>query len=405
MIRQITIEEGNRHFRVLGDFVMDIEGVTIVRYFGNDQNLTLSCEIETLGVGCFCACSGLSSLAFEGGSRLKRIEAEALSHCSGLKSICIPASVEILCAGCFYWSRLSSLTFEAESKLKEIEVNVFSMCSSLRSLSIPASVKIIHGSAFEMSAIAKIIIEEGNSDFGFCGYFLINLTATSVVRYFGNRQAISLKSEIESLCTEYFTPSSLIFEPGSKLRRIEAHAFANCSELKSISIPASVESLGEECFAYCNSLSSVIFESGSKLLRIEAGAFAKCCALTSISIPASVESLGEKCFFDCEFISSVIFESGSKLVRIHARVFDSSPSLKSIVIPRSIQELVKDWALRSSLEEVIFESAASLQRMLDGDCADLSGGFVIKIEECDSDIGSLGSSIGRQFKEFSHLVH
>jgi hypothetical protein len=79
--------------------------------------------------------------------------------------------------------------------------------------------------------------------------------------------------------------------------------------------------------------------------------------------------------------------------------------LKSIVIPRSIRELVKDWAMGSSLEFVIFESAASLQRMLDGDCADLSGGFVIKIDECDSDIDSLGCSIGRRFKHFSHLIH
>jgi hypothetical protein len=75
------------------------------------------------------------------------------------------------------------------------------------------------------------------------------------------------------------------------------------------------------------------------------------------------------------------------------------------VIPRSIQELVKDWALKSSLDRVTFESAASLQRMLDGDYVDLSGGFVINIDDCDSDIDSLGSSIGRRFKQFSHLIH
>jgi hypothetical protein len=34
-------------------------------------------------------------------------------------------------------------------------------------------------------------------------------------------------------------------------------------------VPASVEILGESCFADCGSLSSVTFESGSKLLGIE----------------------------------------------------------------------------------------------------------------------------------------
>jgi hypothetical protein len=98
---QISIEEGSHHFRVWGGFLMDIEGATVVRYFGHDRNLTLSCEIETLGVGCFSRCYRLSSLVFEGGSKLKRIEALAFSHCSELKSVCIPASVEILCRRCF----------------------------------------------------------------------------------------------------------------------------------------------------------------------------------------------------------------------------------------------------------------------------------------------------------------
>jgi hypothetical protein len=47
---QITVEGGSGNFRVLGDFLMDIEGVTVVRYFGFGRNLTLSVEIETLGL-------------------------------------------------------------------------------------------------------------------------------------------------------------------------------------------------------------------------------------------------------------------------------------------------------------------------------------------------------------------
>jgi hypothetical protein len=127
--------------------------------------------------------------------------------------------------------------------------------------------------------------------------------------------------------------------------------------------------------------------------------------LESTSIPASVESLGEECFSGGGSLSSVTFETWSKLVRIHYQAFACCWPLKSIVIPRSVRELVKDWALDSSLEQVTFESAASLQIMLDGDCVDLSGGFRIKIDDCDSDIDSLGSSIVHRFDHFSHLIH
>jgi hypothetical protein len=124
----------------------------------------------------------------------------------------------------------------------------------------------------------------------------------------------------------------------------------------------------------------------------------------SISIPASVETLGEECFACDNLLSPLAFESGSKIVRIHSAAFSSSPLLKSIVISGYIRELARDWALGSSLKYVIFESAASLQRMLDCDCVDLAGHFMINIGECDSDIDSLATSIGRRFKHFSHLV-
>jgi hypothetical protein len=127
--------------------------------------------------------------------------------------------------------------------------------------------------------------------------------------------------------------------------------------------------------------------------------------LKSISVPASIESLGDECFAECLLLSSVKFESESNLLRIHTRAFLSCWSLKSILIPRSIGELVKDWALECSLRHVTFESAASLQRMIDGDSVDLSERFTIKIENCDTDIDSLGSSIGRRCNHFSHLVH
>jgi hypothetical protein len=214
---QITIEESSRNFRVLGDFLMDIEGGTAVRYFGFRRTPTLFSEIETLEVGCFCGLLLLSSLVFERGSKLKRIEARALSHCLRLESICFPASVEILCAGCFQvrWA-LSSLAFEAESHLTEIEEKVFNGCADLASLSIPASVKKIHGSAFANSGISQFYIEEGNAHFALCGCFLINVQATSVVRYLGDQGEIALT-----------------FGPGLKLPRIEAGGFAHVSGLKS----------------------------------------------------------------------------------------------------------------------------------------------------------------------------
>jgi hypothetical protein len=56
------------------------------------------------------------------------------------------------------------------------------------------------------------------------------------------------------------------------LSRMESGTFS-LGGLVEIILPASVEVLGEYCFYSCTLLSSVIFESGSRLSRIEKSAF------------------------------------------------------------------------------------------------------------------------------------
>jgi hypothetical protein len=103
-------------------------------------------------------------LTFESRSKLIRIEALALSGCSSLKSICIPASVEIVCEKCFHaCSLLSSLTFESGSKLKEIEAEAFFFCFSLPSLRIPPSVSRLTANWAKNSSLARVIFESAAS--------------------------------------------------------------------------------------------------------------------------------------------------------------------------------------------------------------------------------------------------
>jgi hypothetical protein len=103
--------------------------------------------------------------------------------------------------------------------------------------------------------------------------------------------------------------------------------------------------------------------------------------LKSICLPASVESLGERSFMCCESLSSLTFESGSKLNRIERLAFDRCFKLKSIVIPRSTRELRNGWARDSSLVCLIFESSLSLRTMIENDQVDLNPGFRIKFKK------------------------
>jgi hypothetical protein len=104
-----------------------------------------------------------------------------------------------------------------------------------------------------------------------------------------------------------------------------------------------VEKLYTECFSRCGSLSTVTFESGSQLLRIDEEAFSYCSSLESISIPSSVKEIGDRCFAFCDSLSKVTFESGSRLSTVDGHiVFMDCWQLQSLVIPPRLRSF--NWA-------------------------------------------------------------
>ena len=152
------------------------------------------------------------------------------------------------------------------------------------------------------------------------------------------------------------------------------------SKLKSVVIPASVETIEAAAFMGCSSLATVTFEKGSQLKTIGGGyssyypnyygAFADCTALTSIEIPASVETIEAAAFMRCSKLATVTFEKGSQLKTIggdysssyYYGVFSDCTALKSIEIPASV-ETIEAAAFKgcSSLATVTFEKGSQLK--------------------------------------------
>ena len=78
------------------------------------------------------------------------------------------------------------------------------------------------------------------------------------------------------------------------LHSIGFAAFARCTGIRTIDIPASVDYLGGCAFFACHTLESVSLPTGLK--RIKAYTFADCPALRKIEIPAGVEAIGISAF-------------------------------------------------------------------------------------------------------------
>jgi hypothetical protein len=113
-------------------------------------------------------------VTFESDLKLTRIEDEAFSYCTALRTISIPSTVEVICRQCFIGcSSLSSLAFESDSNLAGIGNAAFFGCGALKSISIPQSIQKLENEWYNGSSLATVIFESGVS--------LVNMIAAGEV--------------------------------------------------------------------------------------------------------------------------------------------------------------------------------------------------------------------------------
>ncbi len=120
--------------------------------------------------------------------------------------------------------------------------------------------------------------------------------------------------------------------------------------ITAVSLPSSLEEIGDYAFNCCYDLLSVDLPEGLSVLGF--GSFEYCLSLTSVDIP-SLLSFGSESFRGCSSLSSVTFDEGTE--SIPNKAFRECSSLSSVTIPASVDSL-GSWSFDScaSLESVYF---------------------------------------------------
>jgi hypothetical protein len=228
--------------------------------------------------------------------------------CSILRTICLPASVEILGQECFLdCGRLSRVSFECGSRLRAIEEGAFDHCDSLEAICLPRSLEMIDGAAFSHTHLREIEFEGGDCRFSVVDDMIVNATGSVGIASFGALRSVVIPSTIEFVGPRSFSRCdhlcTLVFESASRVHRIESEAFSCCRKLESIAIPSSVEVTCDNAFYGCTGMCVVDFEGDSQLSRIEECAFCWS-GLQSICIPPLVDFIDGSAFSNTGLTSS-----------------------------------------------------------------------------------------------------
>lgn len=127
-------------------------------------------------------------------------------------------------------------------------------------------------------------------------------------------------------------------------------AFANCSNLRRISFPKSLQSLDKGAFYKCKRADSVSFSEESVCKEIPDRTFAECKQMKSLVLPEALEEIGAEAFYKCEELTQVILPD--TLRKIGKRGFYQC-SLEELHLPEHLEYIGESAFLKCKKLEYV----------------------------------------------------
>lgn len=159
---------------------------------------------------------------------------------------------------------------------------------------------------------------------------------------------VSIPSSVEEIGEGAFSGcSSLNFEqeditrvttiPGNKDGFIggeTGNGFIGSSSNLNVRLPNSITTIGNQAFAHCTSITGI---SLNNVTSFGIGAFESCIKMENFNIPSKVKEISDKLFLGCTSLSSVNITNN--ISRIGSDAFSGCELLENITIPSSIIEI------------------------------------------------------------------
>ena len=265
------------------------------------EKITIPDCVQTLGEGAFYGCASITEMVIPDGVTV--IGKELFYCCESLSSLIIPDGVV------------------------GIGRRAFAGCDSMTSLYVPKSVETIETEAFRndlsltmycetesvpsgwidlQDSYPAIVLDYKNNEIAEDGYIYV---VQNNLRYALRDGEAILKSVIKNDAEDISIPKTVVYKSKTYNVTVIRGGFRNCPNLKTVTVPDGVTSIGSYAFGYCYNLTSISIPNS--VTEIGYCAFYCCRSLVSVEIPDSVIAIGYGTFSGCDSLTNVNFANSN----------------------------------------------------------------------------------------------
>ena len=301
------------------------------------QSITLGKSLETIGESCFDGDQLLEHIIVDPENQYfstfdgilcdyeKTCLILAPKSISG--SITVPSNIKML--GPSVFQACEGITeLILNEGLESIEGYAISGCTNLHDLSIPASVSSISLSAFDNNYFKSFDIDANNQSYSFHGGALCNQDGTELLKWLFQRdESVTIPNSVISIGkSAFFGLNIQEVNFNNNLQSIDDYSFCYCLNLKKISIPNSVSFIGYEAF---RGSGIVEIEFPTSLTEIPDGVCYGCRQLQYVKFPDSIETIGNQSFYNCSSLEEVVIPKNVRSIGFTA-FWTSYSTLKKV---------------------------------------------------------------------------
>jgi len=238
----------------------------------NLKTINIPISISEIPMYCFNNCINLTSCIIENNSILTKINNYAFYNCTSLLSLKIPNTVSSIGSNCFDTCTklitinipdlvtliptqcfnncisLLTCTISITSQLTEIDYKAFNNCTSLTSIYIPQNVSNIINNPFILCPLTSITVHSSNT------YFMTDVVGNGVVLRTINNAINGRIIKATNNINGFYNITNII--------TIKNYAFYDCSNLTGVSIPITINNIGDHSFLKCG-LQTIISASAN----------------------------------------------------------------------------------------------------------------------------------------------